>query len=106
MKRKEYTESILDMVIEGVSIAVVSEFVTRSGKLLQTLRSDGGEIPFEFSVLRQNGCASGHETVDQFLLTHDYVHVKIENQKSKGVEINRKEMRRMQMREMWRNDVV
>ena len=68
---RKRTESIFDVIIEGMAIAVVSEFVTGSGKLLQTLGSNGGEIPFEFSVLDQNCGASGDETVDQFLLTHD-----------------------------------
>lgn len=63
------------MVIEGVAVAVVSEFVTGSGELLQTLGSDGGEIALEFSVLSQNGGSSGDETVDQFLLTHDLTSV-------------------------------
>lgn len=65
-----HTVSIFDEIIEGMSIAIVSEFATRSRQLLQTLRSNGGEIPFEFRVFRQYHRAPRHKTVDQRLLTH------------------------------------
>jgi len=40
------------------------------GKLLEALRGDGGEVPAELGVLRQNHRATRDEAVDQRLLPH------------------------------------
>lgn len=46
------TEAVLDEIVKSVSIAGVSELVISRRKLLETLRSDAGEIAGEFSVFR------------------------------------------------------
>lgn len=64
------TESVINEVVEGVAIAVVSELVVGSGKLLEALKRYGVEIAAEFRVLCQNHSASCYERVDQRLLPH------------------------------------
>lgn len=53
-----------------MAIAVVCELVVASRKLLEALRGDGGEVPAELGVLRQNHRATRDEAVDQRLLPH------------------------------------
>ena len=53
-----------------MAIAIVCEFVIARWKLLEALRSDGGEVPRELGVFRQDHRASRHETIDQRLLPH------------------------------------
>lgn len=53
-----------------MAIAIVCEFVIARWKLLEALRSDGGEVPRELGVFRQDHRASCHETIDQRLLPH------------------------------------
>lgn len=50
--RDEITKAVLDEIVKSVSIAGVSELVISRRKLLETLRSDAGEIAAEFSVFR------------------------------------------------------
>lgn len=50
-KKKNLTVAIVNKVIEGVAITVVSEFVVGRRKLLEALKSYGIEIPTEFGVL-------------------------------------------------------
>lgn len=64
------TESVVDMVVEGVAVAVVGELVVARGELLEALRRDGGEVAGELRVLGQDDRAAGHERVDQRLLPH------------------------------------
>lgn len=68
--KKEITESIVDKVIEGVSIAVVGELVIGGRKLLEALRRYAGEVACELRVLGQDHRPTRHEAVDQRLLPH------------------------------------
>ena len=50
-RRKEITEAVIDEIVKGVAIAVVSELVVGSRKFLETLRSYAGEVSCEFGVV-------------------------------------------------------
>lgn len=45
------TESIMDMVVKRVPIAVVGEAIVVGGELLQALRGDGGEVARDLGVV-------------------------------------------------------
>lgn len=45
------TESVVDVVVEGVAIAVVGESVVKGGELLQALCGDGGEVAGDLGVV-------------------------------------------------------
>lgn len=59
------TKSILDKVIEGVTVAVVGELVVGGRQFLEALRSDSGEIPSELGVLGEDHRPTRDEAVDQ-----------------------------------------
>lgn len=67
---RKLTESILNEIIESVTIAVVGELIVSSGEFLKALRRDSGEIPRELGVLRQDHRSTRYEAVDQRLLPH------------------------------------
>lgn len=46
------TESIMDVVVERVPVAVVGEAIVVGGELLQALRGDGGEVAGDLGVVR------------------------------------------------------
>lgn len=59
------TESVVDMVVEGVPVAVVAVAVVGGGELLEALRGDGGEVAGDLGVVGQHDGAARHEAVDQ-----------------------------------------
>jgi hypothetical protein len=61
------TESIVDVVVEGVAVAVVAEPVVVGRELLEALRGDGGEVAGGLGVVGQHRGAAPHEAVDQLL---------------------------------------
>ena len=67
---EKVTESIIDEIVEGMSIAIVSELVIGGGKLLEALRGYSGEIPGELRVLCENHSTARNKAVDQGLLPH------------------------------------
>lgn len=67
---EKVTESIIDEIVEGVAIAIVSELVVGGGKLLEALGGYTGEIAGEFCVLSENHSPTRNEAVDQGLLPH------------------------------------
>lgn len=62
---EERTVAIVDEVIEGVAVTVVSEFVVGSWELLKALKRDRVEVSTEFGVLRKNHASTRNERVDQ-----------------------------------------
>lgn len=66
----ELTEALLDEVVKGVTIAVVSELVVARGEFLEALSGDGGEVAREFRVLGEDHGSTSHKAVDQRLLPH------------------------------------
>lgn len=64
------TESILNQIVEGMTIAVVGELVVGSREFLEALSSDSGEISGELGELSQDHSPTRHEAVDQRLLSH------------------------------------
>ena len=46
------TESIMDVVVESVPVAVVVEAIVVRRELLQALRGDGGEVAGDLGVVR------------------------------------------------------
>lgn len=64
------TESVINEVVEGVAIAVVSELVVGGREFLEALRRHAGEVSGELGVLREDNGASSDEAVDQRLLSH------------------------------------
>lgn len=67
---KELTEAVVDEVIEGMAITIISKLVVGSRKLLETLKSNGIEIAAELCVLGQKNSSASHEGVDESLLSH------------------------------------
>ena len=61
------TESVVDVIVEGVAVAVVAEPVVVGGELLEALRGDGGEVAGDLGVVGQHHGAARHEAVDQLL---------------------------------------
>ena len=50
-REREITEAVIDEIVKGVAIAVVSKLVVGSRKFLETLRSYAGEVACEFGVV-------------------------------------------------------
>lgn len=69
-RKKKPTVAIVNEVVEGMAIAVVSELVVCSWELLEALESDGIEVSTEFSVFGKNRSSPRDESVDQRLLAH------------------------------------
>ncbi|KAF8394171.1 hypothetical protein HHK36_020377 [Tetracentron sinense] len=57
-------------IIEGVTVAVVSELVVGGRELLKALRSDAGEIASKFGEFSEDHGSSSNEAVNQRLLAH------------------------------------
>ncbi|RDX98750.1 hypothetical protein CR513_18287, partial [Mucuna pruriens] len=64
------TKSVIDEVVEGVTVAVVGELVVGGRKFLEALRRHAGEVAGELGVLGEDHGAASDETVDQRLLSH------------------------------------
>lgn len=69
-KRVRLTVTVVDKIIEGVTIAIIGEFVISSGQFLEALKSNGIEIPTVLGVLRENHGSTSDESVDQRFLRH------------------------------------
>lgn len=69
-KRGKITESIIDEVVEGVAVAVVSELVVRGREFLEALQGYACKVAAEVSVLCQDQRPTCDEAVDQGLLPH------------------------------------
>lgn len=69
-KKVALTKTAIDKIVEGVSVAVVSELVVAGRQLLKTLRCDWCEIPSELRVFCKNYSAACDRGVDQRFLPH------------------------------------
>lgn len=70
---KVLTKAIVNEIIEGMGVAVVSELVVGGREFLEALKSYGIEIPTEFRVLSENHSSAGNESVDQRFLAHFFL---------------------------------
>uniref|UniRef100_A0A7C8YJQ1 Uncharacterized protein n=1 Tax=Opuntia streptacantha TaxID=393608 RepID=A0A7C8YJQ1_OPUST len=64
------SEAVVNEIVEGMAIAVVSELAARRREFLKALRGDSGEISLKFSVFSDDDRPPGNKTVNQGLLPH------------------------------------